>query len=111
MDNKARIVKLYLEFANLKQENIENIAEFVSRVDLLAEKTPDSQMDISMAVIQGILDPNHKEKLLFKCAQSKSFIFSIIMTFVKTLYFFRGKDNPFDPSYKELRSIKLPSSI
>lgn len=112
VDNEARMAELRLELANLKQGDTENIAEFVSRADVLAKEPPDSQVDIGMAVARGILDLDHKEKLLFECARSKSFTFSTVKTLIKALYFSRGKDNPFDQSYRELRSVSfLPSPI
>lgn len=60
------MVKLRLEFANLKQEDTENIAEFMGKVKVLAKELPDFGVDISIIVAQGILDLNYKEKLLFK---------------------------------------------
>ena len=63
-----------------------------------------------MAVTRDILNPEHKEKLLFECARSRSFTFGNVKTMVKVLYFFHGKDNPIDPSYRDLRSVNLPSS-
>ena len=98
VDNEARIVELRLELANLKQGNTENIAEFVGRADVLAKELPDSQVDIGMAVARGILDPDHKEKLLFEMCTVEKLQFSTVKTLVKALYFSRGKDNPFDPS-------------
>ncbi len=111
VDNEARMVELRLELANLKQGDTENIAEFMGRADVLGRERPDSQVDVGMAVARWILDPDHKEKLLFECARSKSFTFSTVKTLVKALYFSRGKENPFDPSYRELRSIGLSSPI
>ncbi len=99
VDNEVRMVELRLELANLKQRDTENIAKFVGRAEILAKKLPDSQVDIGMAIARGILDLDHKQKLMFKCAQLKSFTFSIVKTLVKALYFSRGKDNSLDPSY------------
>ena len=70
IDNEARMVELRLELANLKQGDTENIAEFVGRADILAKELPDSQVDIGMAVARGILDPDHKEKLVFESLHS-----------------------------------------
>ncbi len=105
------MVKLRLELANLKQGDTENIAEFMSKIEVLAKELPDSQVDVGMAVAQGISDLDYKEKLLFKCAQSKDFTFSNVKTLIKALYFSRGKNNPFDPSDQELRSVGLLSPI
>lgn len=87
VDNEARIVELRLELANLKLGETENIAEFIARANVLAKELPDSQVDVVMAVTRGILDPEHKERLLFECARSKSFAFSDVKTLVKALYF------------------------
>lgn len=83
----------------------------MAKRDILAKKLFDFQVDINMAIAQGILDLNHKEKLLFKCTRSKNFTFSTIKTLVKALYIFRGKNNIFNPSYRKLTSIGLSSPI
>lgn len=111
VDNEARIVELRLELADLKQRETENITEFIARADVLAKELSDSQVDVGIAVTQGILDLEHKEKLLFECARSKNNTFSSVKTFIKALYFSRGKDSPFDPAYNESRSVGLPSPI
>lgn len=77
----------------------------------MARELPCSEIDVGMAVTQGILDPEHKERLLFECARSKNFAFSSVKTLVKALYFSRGKDSPFDPAYKESRTVGLPLPI
>ena len=110
VDKETRLVDLRLELSNLRQREIENIAEFIARTDVLAKEFSNSQVDVSMAVTRGILDLEYKEKLLFECARSKSFTFGNVKTLVKALYFFHGKDNLFDPSYRDLRSVSLPSS-
>ena len=84
---------------------------FIARADFLAKELPSSRVDVGMAVTRGILDPEHKEKLLFECARSSSFTFGSVKTLVKALYLSRGKDNPFDTIYKELRRVGLPSPI
>lgn len=91
VDNEARIVELRLELANLKQGDTENVAEFVGRADVLAKELPDSQVDIGMAVARGTLDPDHKEKLLFECARSKSSTFGTVKTLVKAMHFLGGR--------------------
>ena len=111
MDNKVRIVELRLKLAKLKQKDIESIAEFVGKVEVLAQELPNSEVNIGMVIAQEILDLNHKGKLLFKYAWSKSFLFSTIKTFVKALYFFQGKNNLFNPSYRELKSVSLSLPI
>lgn len=62
------MVELHLELANLKQEDRENIIKFMGRVDILAKKLSDSQVDIGIVVARRILNLDHKEKLLFEYA-------------------------------------------
>lgn len=88
MDNKAYIIELQLELANLKQEKTKNIIKFIAKINVLAREFPHSQVDIGMIVTQGILDPKHKKKLLFKYAKSKNFAFSNVKTLFKAIYFF-----------------------
>lgn len=83
----------------------------MGRADILVKKLSDYQVDIGMVVIHGILDLDYKQKLLLKCTRSKSFTFSTVKTLVKALYFFREKNNLFNPSYREVRNIGLPLSI
>lgn len=111
VDHGTCIVELRLELANLKQGEIENIAEFIARADTLAKELPGSQVDVGMAVTRGTLDLEHKERPLFECVRSKSFTFGNIKTLAKALSFSRGKDNPFDLAYKELKSVGLPSPV
>ncbi|MCJ1348929.1 hypothetical protein MMC31_007162 [Peltigera leucophlebia] len=111
VDDETRIFELRLELANLKQGETENIADFITRADIMARKLPGSEADGGIAVTRGILDPEHKERLLFECASSKNFTFSNVKTLAKALYFSRGKNSPFDPAYKESRSVGLPLPI
>ena len=111
VDDETRIFELRLELANLKQGDTENIADFITRADILARELPGSEVDVGMAVVRGILDPEHKEILLFECARSKNFTFSSVKTVVRALYLSRGKNSRFDPAYKEPRSIGSPSPI
>lgn len=69
MDNEAHIIELRLELANLKQEETKNIAEFMTKADVLAKELLNTQVNIGIAVTRGILDPEHKERLLFECAR------------------------------------------
>lgn len=105
------MVEFCLKFTNLKQRDIENIAKFVDRAEVLAKKLLDSQVNIGMAVAQEISDLDYKEKLLFKYVQLKNFIFSIVKTLIKALYFSQEKNNLFDPSYQNLRNVGLPLPI
>lgn len=51
MDNEERIVELRLELINLKQGDIENIAKFVGRTEVLAKKLSNFQVNIGMAIV------------------------------------------------------------
>lgn len=42
VDNKIRIIELQLEFVNLKQEEIENIAKFITRINVLVRELSNS---------------------------------------------------------------------
>ena len=103
VDHEARIVKSLLELANLKQGETEH-CWFYCPSRHFSEKAP-------WFSGRGWFDPEHKKRLLFQCARSKSFTFGNVKTLVKALYFSRGKDSPFDPAYKELRSVGSPSPI
>lgn len=59
--------------------------------------------------MQNVLNLKHKEKFLFECIKLKSFMFGNIKMLVKILYFFCGKNNLFDLSYKDLKSVNLLS--
>ena len=109
VDKKTRLVDLSLELSNLRQGETKNIAKFITRANVLAKELPDSQVDVGMAVTRDILDLEHKKKLLFECTRSKSLTFGNVKTLVKALFFSHGKDNPFDPFYRDLRNVSLPS--
>ena len=111
VDDETRIFELRLELINLKQGETKNITDFIARADILAKELPGFRADVGMAVTRGILDPEHKERLLFECARSKNSTFSSIKTLVKALYFSRSKVSPLDPAYKDSRSVGLPLPI
>ena len=48
VDHEARIVKLHLELANLKEGETENIADFIARADILAKKLPGFQVEVGL---------------------------------------------------------------
>lgn len=66
---------------------------------------------MGMAATRAIIDPKLKERLMFEFARSKSLASGDVKTLVKVLYFSRGKGSLFDPAYKGLRSVGLPSPI
>ncbi|MCJ1345755.1 hypothetical protein MMC31_003964 [Peltigera leucophlebia] len=72
VDDETRISELRLELANMKQGETENIADFITRADILARELPGSEVHVGIAVTRGILDPDQKERLLFECAKSKN---------------------------------------
>lgn len=53
VDKETRLVDLCLELSNLRQKKTKNIAEFISRVDVLFKELAGSQVDVGMAITQG----------------------------------------------------------
>lgn len=72
------MIELCLKLTNLKQENTENIAEFVNRSEVLTKELFDSHVNMSIAVAQEIFDLDHKEKLLIEYTWPKSFTFNFV---------------------------------
>lgn len=111
MDRETQLVNLRLELSNLRRGETENTAEFIARADILSKELAGSQVDVGIAITRAIRDQAYKERLLFEYAKTRNFEFNNVKALLKAMHFSLGKDNPFDPGYKDSKGISLLSPL
>ena len=109
-DSQTRLWEKKVELANLRQGNNKGIAQFLKRAKDLADQIPDSKVDVSMAVIQGMSDKNEKKRISFEYHKDSDFTFVKVKKLIRTAFFEVGKTSLFDSTYPTPSSLASPAT-
>lgn len=100
-----------VESANLRQGRNESIAHFLKRAEHLARQIPNSELDVGMAIIQGMADGNEKKQIFFECHKDSDFTFLKVKKLMRSAFFEVAKTSLFEFKYSEpLSSTSPPNS-
>ena len=95
-DSQTKLWERKVELANLRQGRIESIADFLKRAEHLARQIPNSEVDVGMAIIQGMSDENEKKRISFECHKDSDFSFVKVKKLIRAAFFEVGKTSLFD---------------
>ncbi len=99
-DSKTRLWEKKVELTNLYQRNNENIAQFLKWAEELQDQIPDSQVDVGMAIIQGMADEKEEKQISFECHKDSDFTFKKVKKLIRAAFFEFGKTSLFDSKYQ-----------
>lgn len=71
--SQTRLWEKKVELANLRQGKNEGVAQFLKRAEDLADQISDSEIDVGMAIIQGMADETEKKQISFECDEDSDF--------------------------------------
>lgn len=106
-DSQTRLWEKKVELANLRQGNNEGIAQFLKREEDLVDQIPDSEVDVGMAIIQGMADEKEKKRISFEYYKDSDFTLKKVKKLIRSAFFEVGKTSLFDSKYQP---SQLPSS-
>ena len=109
-DAQAKKFELRMKIAQLRQEDKENIADYLKRAAELARKMVHDDIDVGMATLRGMRDQFKREQINFECNKSSDYDYLTVERLIKAAYSEVGKPNPFDPDYKDARGLVLPGN-
>ena len=107
-DEQAKKFELRIRVAQLKQEDEENIADYLKRAAELASKMVNDDIDVGMAILRGMKDQFKREQINFECNKGSDYSYPTVEKLIKAAYSEVGKPNPFDPSNKDVTGVVLP---
>ena len=107
-DAQAKKFKLCIKVAQLKQEDKENIADYLKRAAELARKMVHNDIDVNIATLRGIKDQFKREQINFEYNKGSNYLYLTIKRLIKAAYSEVGKPNPFNPDYKDAKGLVLP---
>ena len=83
----------------------------MKRAEELAYQIPDSEVDVGMAIIQGMADENEKKWISFECHKDSDFTFKKVKMLIRAAFFEVGKISLFDSKYQTPSSLaSLPGN-
>lgn len=110
-DSQTKLWEKKVELANLRQGNNAGIAQFVKRAEDLANQIPDSEVDVGMAIIQGMADDNGKKRISFECYKDSDFTLKKVKKLIRAAFFEVGKTSLFDSTHQQpLSPASQPSA-
>ncbi|MCJ1346903.1 hypothetical protein MMC31_005123 [Peltigera leucophlebia] len=95
-DSQTKLWERKVELANLRQGRSESNADFLKRAEHLARQIPNSEVDVGMAIIQGMSDENEKKRISFECHKDSDFTFLKVKKLIRAAFFEVGKTSLFD---------------
>ena len=108
-DEQAKKFELRIRVAQLKQEDEENIADYLKRAAELASKMVNDDIDVGMAILRGMKDQFKREQINFECNKGSDYSYPTVEKLIKAVYSEIGKPNPFDPAYRDSMGVVLPA--
>lgn len=90
-DSQTILWKKKVELANLRQGNNGGFAQFLKQAENLADQIPDSEVDVGMAIIQGMADKSEKKQIPFACYKDSDFTLKKVKKLIRAAFFEVGK--------------------
>jgi len=102
--------KLKVQLTNLIEKNIENIFEYLDRVNDLTVKLSFDNIDVEMSVLKKMKDDSKKKRVFFECYKDVNYFYDMIKKLIKAVYSKVEKISSFNLSYKKFMQISLRNS-
>ncbi|KAL8864237.1 MAG: hypothetical protein Q9174_007424, partial [Haloplaca sp. 1 TL-2023] len=107
-DDQSRKFELKVRMGTLSQHDTESIAVYIDRCKELATQLPDESIEVGMATLKGMRDPQKRERCSFECTKDNDYSFPKVVRLIKAAYTEIGKGNPFDNTRQESLQVSLP---
>lgn len=97
--------------ADLRQGNNESTSQFLKRAEDSADQIADSEVDVGMAITQGMTDNNEKKRISFECHKDLDFALKKVKKLTRAVFSEVGKTSLFDSKHQTpSSSASLPDN-